>query len=64
MARIIMEMDTKTGVRTFQVEDVQGEACIDFTKAITEANEVIEGEKTEAFCGQQESPDFIHQQGD
>jgi len=61
MARVIFELDTKTGERTYEVEDVQGEACEDITKALMQANEVKEHEYTSEFCETSERPDYITQ---
>lgn len=60
MARVIFTLDTKTGERKYEIEDMQGESCTDITKTLMEANEVKEIELTEAYCEQQERPDYVH----
>lgn len=61
MARLIFELDTKTGERVYRVEDVAGESCGDITKALMEANEVKQHEFTAEYCEQAERPDYVNQ---
>jgi hypothetical protein len=61
MARVVFEYDLKTGERLYEVQDVQGEACSDITKALMEANEVKEHEITAEMCEQADLPDYVTQ---
>lgn len=63
MKKIIAEIDPKTGEVTYHVEGVQGQSCMDITKALVQANEEVSVQQTaEAICPEV-LPDYVTNMG-
>lgn len=64
MSKVIVKINPKKGEAKYEVDGVQGGACTDITKALTEANEVMDYQYTEEFGETEELPDYCEEMAD
>ena len=58
--RVEVIINPKTGEATYHVSGVEGASCEDVTRAVVQANEVVDSEKTDEFDTPEQLPDYIN----
>lgn len=59
MAKVIVEIDTRTGDITFEVDGVAGSKCKDITSVLTQGMNIVSEKEKEDLYAQQELPEYI-----
>ncbi len=59
MAKVLVVIDPKTSVRSYEVEGVGGVACDEITEALSMANEVVDKQYTSEFYDLEQIPDYV-----
>lgn len=50
MAKVIVKIDPKTGIKSYEVEGVAGSKCTDLTNILTAGKNVLEERYTSEYC--------------
>lgn len=58
--KVEVVIDPKTGESTYHVSGIEGASCEDVTKAVVQANEVVESGHTDEYDKEAEMPDYIY----
>lgn len=64
MAKVFVEINPKTGEKSYRVEGLQGTGCADLTKVLMQNNEVLDYQQTSEFCAQETQPDYVEEVAD
>lgn len=59
--QVIAIINPADGTVKYEVEGVIGESCSDITKALMDANEVLEHQYTSEYCEDQDRPDYVEE---